>query len=139
MVNLLEEEGGRHGGHTITVHAGRSPQSLLSRVRGDRIRGVTHSTYRKRDGSFPSVAAANRLVNSALAQNSFIVAQVANGSQRRAFLVARFASATGIEAYAPTEHSIPYLRTTYGVAVEIVHDPNAPNGFRVVTAYPRND
>lgn len=31
------------------------------------------------------------------------------------------------------------MRTTYGVGVFIVHDTGAPRGYRVITAYPRND
>ena len=99
-VDLLEEEG--RGGHAIRDHVGKSPNALLAIVRGDRGSFGIFSYARKREGSFPSVAAATRLVNSTLAQNSARVARVASGVEPDAFVTAQFASKTGIEAYSPS-------------------------------------
>jgi hypothetical protein len=49
---------------------------------------------------------------------------------------AQFGSIIGKEAYAPSLYSQPYLRTTDGVTVFIVHDPESPKGFWVHTSYP---
>jgi hypothetical protein len=94
---------------------------------------------RRRWGSFPSLEAANRLVNSALAQNQQLVEMVASGRLQREFITAQFSSRTGIEAYAPSIRAQHYIRDTYGVGVVIVHDPRSRNGFTVQTAYPRQD
>jgi hypothetical protein len=92
-----------------------------------------------RQGSFPSLDAANRLVNATLSRNRATVEEVVNGTLRRAFLTTIFSSQTGIEAFRSSSRSQPYIRDTFGVGVYIVHDPNSGKGFRVVTAYPRND
>ena len=94
---------------------------------------------RRRWGSFPSLEAANKLVNSTLAQNQAIVDQVASGFVPRAFVTSRFDAQTGIAAYASSPRSQPYVRDTYGVGVEIRADRRSSRGFRVHSAYPRND
>ena len=135
-IDLHEEEA--LGGHPITRHIGESEQSILAtlrkeiafvRTRGDQVDGA-------RLGSFTSVESANKLVSSTLAQNPLLVDQVARGDVRSVFVSARFASRTGFEAYAPNERSQAYIRDTYGVGVNIVHDRRSPKGFRVQTAYP---
>lgn len=136
-IDLLEEE--QNGGHTIAAHVGKSAQHLLARVRAGRAFFGFATVALRRDGSFPSLEAANKLVNATIAQNQSVVELVASGILDEEFITATFPSRTGIEAYRPGERASPYLRDTYGVGVVIVHDPNASNGFRVITAYPRND
>lgn len=136
-VDLLEEE--RLGGHTIAAHVGRSPDSLLARVRGEEFRGLTVSVIGKRDGSFPSLMAATKLVNSTLARHAAVVEQVAKGRLADAFVTSVFSSPTGIEAFRSSPFAAPRLRTTHGVGVFIVHDPDVSKGFVIITAYPRND
>jgi hypothetical protein len=136
-VDLREER--ELGGHA-TSHIGRSEQSLLSEMqetlasagrKGDAGDGL-------RDGSFPSLEAANKLVNSTISRNSDKVSLVANGVLPRANLDADFPSPTGIEAFARTERSQPYIRDTYGVRVVIVPDNRSSKGYRVETAFPQN-
>lgn len=43
------------------------------------------------------------------------------------------------EVYAATEHWQPYIRETYGVRVVIVPDRRSEKGYRVETAFPRNE
>jgi len=137
-VDLREEESA--GGHTIQDHVGRSPQSLLARVRGERYLGIFETIARYRDGSFPSIQAANKLVDATLSRNKEIVDAVANGTlSGRKLITATFTSKTGIEAFRKGEYEQPYIRDTYGVGVVIIHDPGNRSGYRVVTAYPRND
>lgn len=136
-VDLLEEE--RLGGHTIATHVGRSPDSLLARVRGEEFRGFIFSFIRQRDGSFPSLMAATKLVNSTLARNAAIVGKVADGLLADAFVTSVFSSPTGIEAFRSSPFAAPRLRTTHGVGVYIIHDRSVLKGYFVVTAYPRND
>ena len=136
-VDLLEEE--LLGGHTISKHVGKTPEYLVDSILRDRGQVGIVEYARKRWGSFPSLEAANKLVNSTLAQNQAIVDQVARGSLSRAFVTAQFDARTGLEAYAPSPRAQPYVRDTYGVGVEIRADRSSSRGFRVHSAYPRND
>lgn len=43
------------------------------------------------------------------------------------------------EIYPETEHSQPYIRETYGVRVVIVPDRKSEKGYRVETAFLRNE
>jgi len=149
LVKLEEEEGVKNG-HTIRDHVGKSPEFLRQRIADSQEMGLFVSRGRYRAGSFPSIEAANKLVNSTLAQNLAIVDQVASGAiLDRVFVTATFRTKTGIEAFLPVSERrrwfLPskiasiYIRDTYGVGVVIYHDPTAKNGFRVLTAYPRND
>ncbi|TXN78952.1 hypothetical protein FV234_22025 [Methylobacterium sp. WL8] len=92
----------------------------------------------RRDGSFESVESANDYVNRTLEQNAAEVDDVASGKKSRAFLTSRFGYRTGREAYTAGQIE-PYLRTTYGVGMYIVHDPGSSRVYRIHTAYPRND
>lgn len=80
--------------------------------------------------------AANKLVNSAIAQNRDVIDRVARGEQNFAFFSAHFGSPTGNEAYLPRFNAQPYMRDTYGVGVFIMRDPRADKGWRVQSAYP---
>jgi hypothetical protein len=91
-----------------------------------------------REGSFPSLEAANKLVNSTIARNPDKVDKVVNGLSGKENLDAVFGSPTGSEAYAATERSQPYIRKTYGVRVVIVRDGQSEKGYRVETAFPQN-
>ena len=137
-IDLLEER--QQGGHTIERHVGRSHESLLREVReqaqdtqrrGDFAAGL-------REGSFPSLDAANKLVNSTLAENPTLVGQVVGGAIPWATVGKEFGSVTGYEAYARTERSQPYIRNATGVSVFILRDPSSSKGYRVHSAYPRN-
>ncbi|MGP2491750.1 RNase A-like domain-containing protein [Mesorhizobium sp. PUT5] len=137
-VDLLGEEAA--GGHTIHDHVGRSPEALLARVRGERYISIFSTVDRYRDGSFPSIQAANKLVNATLSQDRSTVDAVASGLiMKKTLVTATFSSKTGVEAFRGGEYEQPYLLDTYGVGVVIVHDPDSARGFRIVTAYPRND
>jgi hypothetical protein len=87
-------------------------------------------------GSFTSLQAATRLINSTLAQNRDAVDEVIRGPRGGAEVDAIFDSPTGYEAHLPTPQSIPYMRDTHGVHVVIARDPSFPRGYRVLTAYP---
>jgi hypothetical protein len=137
-IDLLEDE--QSGGHTIDRHVGKSQERLLddvhkiiqsARDRGEFSEGL-------RIGSFPSLEAANKLVNSTLSQNQQKIDRVTSGLSLREQLDARFGSSTGYEAYAPTERSQPYIRNTNGVRVIIVPDRRMSKGYRVLTAFPQN-
>lgn len=136
-IDLQEDEG---FGHTIRDHVGKSEDYLLSVVRtlaaraerlGDMANGL-------REGSFPSLEAANKLVNSTVGQNQSTVNLVVSGTLQGAQIDADFPSPTGYEAFARTERSTPYIRPTYGVHVVIARDQDYPKGYRVVTAFPVN-
>ena len=147
-LDLHEEE--FRGGHTLAVHVGKTPAWLKTRILRSIRRGLILSGGLKRAGSFPSVEAANKLVRATLARNPATVKQVASGKVISAFVKAQFGSKTGIEAWVPGNQRSPtffsrpkairpIVRDTQGVGVFIVHDPESPRGYTVITAYPRND
>jgi SPP1 gp7 family putative phage head morphogenesis protein len=139
LQDLLEHEA--MGGHTVTLHVGKSETFLLRVVRTDQAQGIFESQFRRRHGSFPSLQAAQRLTSSNLSQNALKVNAVATGQRRRAFITSTFSSATGIEAYrtGPTASAPVIVRPTFGVGTVIEYAPDMPNGFIIITSYPRND
>jgi hypothetical protein len=134
-VDLMEER--QLGGHAIERHVGRSPASLLNDVRREQLEAEKAGFAEGlRVGSFPSLEAANKLVNATLARNQDQVNFVASGISPRQQLNARFDSVIGYEAYAANERSQPYIQDTNGVRVVIVRDRLSTKGFRVDTAFP---
>ena len=129
------------GGHTIVLHVGKSETFLIGSVSTPRGRMLFFSLYRWRHGTFPSLEAAQKLTNSNLAQNSEIVNAVARGELPDAFVTSTFNSVTGTEAYRITQRtSSPVrVRRTFGVGTFIRHAPDMPDGFAIVTSYPRVD
>lgn len=139
LQDLTEHEAA--GGHTFALHVGKSEEFLLRAVSVDQFQSWLFSTFRKRHGSFSSLQAAQSLTNSNLSQNAEIVNQVATGQRSEAFITSEFASVTGIEAFrsGPRESAPVVIRQTFGVATVIQHAPDMPNGFIIITSYPRND
>lgn len=133
---LADEE--TRGGHTLRKHVGKTDEEMLERVRASR-REFPIVTYGlRRNGSFDSAESANDFVNRSLEQNAAKVDLVASGREDAAFITSRFGYKTGREAYTGGRLD-PYMRTTYGVGIFIVRDPKNRNGYRVHSAYPRND
>ena len=137
-IDLLEEEA--QGGHAIRDHVGKSQDYLLSIVNDTAARAELLGDLASglREGSFPSLEAANKLVNSTISANQNEVDLVVDGLSQRAEIDEYFGSPTGYEAFAQTERSTPFVRDTYGVHVVIVRDLDSPKGYRVLTAYPIN-
>jgi hypothetical protein len=133
-IRLEDEE--LKGGHTIEYHVNRSEEALKAPALAQF--DIDPKSVDVRSGSFPSVAAANKLVNSTLSRNRNIVDKVANGTFARRVVISQFNSVTGIEAVAPNIRSQPYMRNTYGVGVVIAHDSYASRGYRIITAFPTN-
>jgi hypothetical protein len=138
-VNLREEEAPVGIGHTIRKHVGKSDAELVGTIEENTYRGWFVSVIDYREGSFESVETANDLVNRVLARNKATVDLVATGTLPNAFFEERFGYVTGREARRPLPDSEPYVRNAYGVAVSIRHDTRSKLGYRVVSAYPRND
>ncbi len=133
-VDLRDEEA--RGGHTIEKHVSKSPEALVAQVRTAFLQD--ERAFDSRAGSFSSLEAATKLVNSTLSQNRAIVDLVASGLRPREVVISRFGSVTGFEAVMPTARSQPFFRETYGVGAVIVHDRSSPRGYRVHTAFPTN-
>jgi hypothetical protein len=135
-IDLREEE--QRGGHAIAAHVGKSRDYLLSVVRDIQQDTIDNESFIRgvREGSFTSLEAANKIVNSTISQNQNIVDSVAQGASQRGELDAQFSSPTGYEAFAQSERSQVEIRTTYGVRVIIAYDAASGKGYRIVTAYP---
>lgn len=129
------------GGHTIALHVGKSEAFLVGSVSTPRGRTLFLSQYRWRHGTFPSLEAAQKLTNANLAGNVDVVNEVSSGRLGRAFITSDFESITGFEAYRTTRRaSSPIqLRQTFGVGTVIEHAPDMPDGFIIITSYPRID
>jgi len=136
-VDILEE--GEVGAHIYARHVNKSDDFLLGRVRSEGFANPFFSVVPKRAGTFPSVAAANKLINSTLSENSGIVAGIIAGKRAGGFIVKTFGSPTGREAFRPSARAQPYIRDTDSVAVLIAHDKTVKRGFRIITAYPMFD
>lgn len=140
-VDILDEAS--LGGHTHTGHVGKSDEYLKARVIGSRTSIAGIVTFgRRRAGSFTSIEAAIKLVNSTLSQNIDKVEEFVAGGLTSAlpfkFLFADFESPTGFEAYAPNDWAQPRMRPTYGVTVLIRRTQAAEKGFYVQSSWPSN-
>ena len=136
-VDLAAEE--QRGGHTLRDHVGKTDEELMAVMRNDRGDTGIFGYVRQRQGTFESRESANDFVNRTLEQNKSAVDEVAVGNKDGDFVTARFGYKTGREAYRTDPYAAPYLRDTYGVGVGIIHDARTERGYRVYTAYPRND
>jgi len=136
-VDLTEED--TLGGHTIDEHVNKSLRYLSDRVRAEakRILDRGDGFSGLAIGSFTSLEAATKLVNSTISQNQAIVDQVVRGLKPFGVLKARFDSPTGYEIYLASSSSQPYERGTYGVTVFILPDGRVAKGYRVQSAYPK--
>lgn len=138
FIDLRDEEA--NGGHAISEHVGKSDEYLLRRVQSKRFEWGPFSTT-PRVGSFPSLEAAQKLVNSAIVQQQDTVELVARGvlgvtEPKR--VNAEFNSPTGKEAFVASARGQPDIRDTWWVAVVLWHDVTSPRGFRVQSAFPFN-
>ncbi|WP_170153109.1 RNase A-like domain-containing protein [Roseiarcus fermentans] len=123
-------------------HVGKSPAELISQVESTRVDlpfpgpfGVL-SRYVP-EGTYSSWESANDFVNRLLQSNTDTVDAVASGRFDKAWIEQRIGYPTGQEAFFNGE--IISTRDTYNAGVLIVHDARVPRGYRVKTAYPRND
>jgi HK97 family phage portal protein len=135
-VNLADEEA--RGGHTLRDHVGRTDEELLAEARRVRAR-IGPFTLGLQKGSFLTQESANDFVNRVLEDNKELVDAVASGKQTQLTLNKRFGYVTGKEAYRPSGmDDAAYIRPTYEVRVLIRHDSRIDRGYRVLTAFPRN-
>ena len=127
--------GGRgKGGHTISEHIGRSDEQLRAAVREIALVMRTLASNRSFSnlisGSFPSIEAAQKLVNSTLAQNGTRIDEFLAGSERRVVVSSPFGSLTGREAYAASPYAEPRSRDTFGAAAGLLRDRSS-RGYTV--------
>ena len=135
---LAEEEA--RGGHTLRDHSGKSDLEIEAEFKRRGYDTPYVSFVPMRLGSFASDESANDLVNRTLERNKATVDMVASGELQDAFVKARFGYITGREIFRPDPNErYYYFRNTYGVGAYIIHDPGSSRGYRVQTAYPRND
>lgn len=137
-IDLIEDEGDLHRGHTIRDHVGKNDENLTERSHRNRVRVGPYGFWKPRIGTFHSLATANKLVNSTLSQNQNLVEDVVSGKRVDAVLEAWFKTPTGKEAYAPKFNSSVVIRETFGVRVLIKRDSKSRKGFRIFTAFPIN-
>ena len=150
-VNLTEEEGGNHGGHTLRDHVGKSDEELRKELDKRYPQVLQTSRARRRlpnvfggsakvvpAGSFPSASSANDLVNRTLELHPEDVQAVADGRRPLGRIEHRFGFPTGKEAFRAHPNAKTAVRNTYSVRVFLKHDSRSENGFRVFTAFPMN-
>jgi hypothetical protein len=136
-VDLLGEE--QSDGHAFEKHVGKSERWLLYDVRSIAALATEKGDYFEgfRSGSFTSLEAANKLVNTTIAANQGKVDQVVIGGSPKEILDHDSDTPIGREAYMRNARSQAVIRDTYSVRVVIVPD-SSEKGYRVLTAYPRN-
>jgi hypothetical protein len=140
-IDILEED--RLGGHTFERHIGKPFAYLEARLLNNRVNiPYIVAIGEKRAGSFTTVEAANKLINSTVSQNKDEIATFLAGGIMRLWpyetLYATFKQPTGYEAYTQDDETPVTKRTTYDVGVRIVRDASVPRGFRVDSAWPLN-
>jgi hypothetical protein len=140
-VNLRAEEQ-LWGGHAVRDHVGKTNAELIAQVESTRVDspardGLVESKYTP-EGSYLSSEAANDFINRLLQSHTDLVDPVASGEWDQAWIEDRIGSHTGIEAFLDAQGQVT-TRDTYNAGVLIVHDDRVPRGYRVKTAYPRND
>jgi hypothetical protein len=140
LINLLEEDD--LGGHTFREHVGKSEAFLKARIAG----GGPLSIYgigEKRYGSFPSLEAANKLVNSAISENQNKIDKFVKAEYPfwlpELNLFKTFGSITGYESYAPSERRVPIIRDTNGIQVRLIRTNRTPKGYYINSAFPVNE
>jgi RHS repeat-associated protein len=140
-VDLYDEEAA--GGHTISDHVGKSDKYLVEWLRRLAYDDRVVSVGRTQLGSFPSVTAAQKLINSTLAANQDIVAAVVSGDygDRTVAVNKAFGSPTGRVAKRAEPRSDSPISVVDGTGVRVIiqRDPDRPNGFSVVSAFPTAD
>ena len=140
-ISILEEDA--LGGHTFERHVNKTEEYLKARLLANRPSGPTiFGVGEKRAGSFSSLEAADKLVNSTLSQNRDKIEAFVAGrfpmSLPFMYAHADFDAPTGYEAYAANNRQQPQMRTTYGVTVHIVRTDKSSKGYYVVRAWPTN-
>ena len=138
----LQAEEQLWGGHTVRDHVGKSPDELIAEAKGTLVDypaggGFIVSTYIPA-GSYPSLEVANDFVNRLLQSHTDKVDLVAGGQLDEAWIEDRIGYPTGAEALLDAQRHFT-TRSTYNAGVLIVHDGRVPRGYRVKTAYPKND
>jgi Bacterial CdiA-CT RNAse A domain len=130
------------GGHAIRDHVGKTEAELIAQVESTRVDspagdGLVMSKYTPQ-GTYLSPEAANDFINRLLQSHTDDVERVAGGQWDQAWIEDRIGSKTGIEAFLDAQEQVT-IRDTFNAGVLIVHDDRVPCGYRVKTAYPRND
>ena len=145
-VSILEED--QLGGHTYERHVGKSEEYLKARITASRINVPLIGTIgEKRAGSFTSLEAANKLVNSVMAEpqnqvklKGFVDKQIGYYFPvLDLYPAVPFGSPTGYEAYVRNDRAQPIMRATNSVLVRVSRTAKVPRGYFVNTAYPLNE
>lgn len=129
--------------HIVDGHVGKTDAEMIERVADSYRRQLfgllPPTTPLMRDGSFDSIESARTFIREALEKNRDAVQRVAEGSEKGALIKSRLGYPTGREAVSIPKDTPIRMRTTYGVGVWIIHDRSVERGFRIISAYPRND
>jgi hypothetical protein len=114
----------RSGGHTLSKHVGRTPEELALRFK-ERRRPEFAST-------FDDVASAERLLDRVLNREARHVEEWARGNSPRLLLETTLGERTGISMTRSGD-----LLEARGVTVVLVRDAGMPDGYRILTAFPK--
>jgi len=141
----VQEEDAK-GGHTYERHINKSDEYLIGRITGEKIEVPYIVTLgEKRAGSFSSLEAANKLINSTMSDplNHQKAEEFGSGSWKYLYpdlyLFKHFDSITGKEAYAPNDRQQPIIQPTYDVTVRLRRSKTDPRGYYIESAWPNNE
>ncbi|CAN7529162.1 RNase A-like domain-containing protein [Pararhizobium sp. LjRoot238] len=126
----------------MTSHVFRSKAELLVAMGPEASRWLPFTGAVRREGKFGSYPEALRYVNETIQANIATVEAVKAGllgGDEGELITKYYGRPTGAEWYRDAPYSKPRWRTTYSVGVILRYDPRLPQGFLVVTAYPRNE
>ena len=145
-VDLTQEEGGPHGGHTIERHVGKSEAYLRKRLSDANTADYIRGWGERRAGSFSTIESANKLVNATIADNleridNYIKMPSPEWMTPPLYITSKFHSITGVEAVALASGRSRQIitRPTNSVAVWIYRNPKSPRGFSIRSAYPMQE
>jgi hypothetical protein len=121
---------GRTTPHTIAKHVDKTDQELKQRLRAEP--GIEASS------SYLTEADAQHYTDQTLLKNQARVAAWLASTKRKLTLVTDFDTVTGRTLSREDFVRGTGARNVYGVFVQLIRDPSAPLGYRIVTSFPQD-
>ncbi|MFF5446967.1 RNase A-like domain-containing protein [Streptomyces sp. NPDC012888] len=126
----LKGDEGKNGSHTLDRHVEMTTRDLRARLRANP--GMDAASR------FLDESSAQRFVDDVLLRNQKTVSEWLNGSGKKLALpLERFDDVTGLSLSRENFKRGTPAEEVYGVKVILKKDPDAPAGYRILTAYPQ--